>query len=136
MKRESTCNEDEKTSLMPHEYDPVCIDGPVSRENSRSSPPPLESQYSEIQAADLSFSKGDSRSRSVSPDAVRTAGIRKSYGAVDHEAEESPYSYVNVGKKRYGGVRSKKVPLRSSFPSDFHTSESPRLRATTSILQV
>ena len=123
---------------MPHTYDPVCTDGHISGENSRSSPPMFESQYSEIRAVD--FSKGSSRSRSVSPDTSLTAGIRttaKSYGAVNHEDEENPYSYVNVNKKRRGGPRSKEMPTHSTFPSEGYTSEqTSRSRTATSILQV
>ena len=136
--------EDEKTSLMSHEYDTVCTEdfskshATSTRERS-SSPQAIESEYSVIRADHVTrSSKRDSRSRSLTPDTTLTAGAGSgatSYGAVDQEklADENPYSYVRVDRKR-SGPRSKSM---HTDPSEAHASEyTPRARATTSVHQV
>ena len=142
--------QDEKSSLMTNEYDTVCTGDELSLNSSvsqshrvRSSPPrEIESEYSEIRRDFISNRNSKSPcSRSTTPtDNSLVSGIRGgvvSYGAVSGDADDRPYSYIQVEKERR--VRQ---PRRSKQPqshSDVDGSESgfaPRTRVTTNILQV
>lgn len=109
-------SEDEKTSLMPHEVAGVEEKNRTASKRARSSSPQaVESEYSVIRAEHIAYSSTrDSRSRSQTPDASLTAGIRgtsTSYGAVDGgtSTEENQYTYVNVDRKKHGGSRYENI---------------------------
>ena len=144
-KVESRRVKDEKTSLIPGEYDTVCTDEDMSLSNTTlqqkqrtASPREIESEYSEIRS-DLITRPSDNRdshSRSGTPaDTNPTAGSKRntatSYGAVGRESEETRYSYIHVDKQRWS------VP-RAPSDVDGYTSAgyTRRTRVTTNIYQV
>lgn len=121
--------EDEKTSLMPHEVagaEEFSKNTTASKRARSSSPQAVESQYSVIQAEHITYSSTrDSRSRSQTPDASLTAGIRStatSYGAVDGgtATEENQYSYINVDRKKHGGSRSESTSRPRRLTTSIH----------------
>lgn len=110
--------EDEKSSLMSHEYDTVASDGDLSvsnssQRNSRARSPgrTLEAQYSEIKREFIA-----THSRSVTPtDTSLVSEIREgvvSYGSVSANEEER-YSVINGA----GGDRRSRLSTTGSMSS-------------------
>ena len=146
---------DERSSLMTHEYDTVYTGDQLSLSSSVSQsqrghtrPSPhreIESEYSEIRRDFISNRNSRSPcSRSITPtDNPLVSGVRgevASYGAVAGETDSRPYSYIGVEKERRGRqVTPGSVSDQPPPASDVDGSESghpPRTRVTTSIFQV